>query len=80
MQRQLKILSTMNLLKWKWRIHYSRRFNEENKIKRFYKTVFLSEDEFTNITSFNYYFEIHIVMVLYLFVKRKFNDSFIRER
>ena len=34
-----------------------RKHNEENKITRFFKVIFLSEDEFNAIKSFNYYFE-----------------------
>lgn len=34
-----------------------RRYNEENKITRFFKVIFLSENEFTTTKSFNYYFE-----------------------
>lgn len=58
-----------------------RRFNEENKIKRFYKTVFLSEEEFVKITSFNYYFENTYCdgVVIYL-LKENYSDSIIREK
>ena len=34
-----------------------REYNERNKITRFFKTVFLSENDFLNIPSFDYYFE-----------------------
>lgn len=34
-----------------------RKHNEENKITRFYKVEFLSENDFLTIPSFNYYFE-----------------------
>lgn len=34
-----------------------REYNEKNKITRFFKTLFLSELDFLNIPSFNYYFE-----------------------
>ena len=34
-----------------------REYNERNKITRFFKTIFLYEDEFLNIPSFDYYFE-----------------------
>lgn len=58
-----------------------RRFNEENKIKRFYKTAFLSEDEFNNITSFNYYFESTYCdgVVVYL-LREKMDDIAIKEK
>lgn len=34
-----------------------RKYNEENKITRFYNVLFLSEDRFEEAKSFNYYFE-----------------------
>lgn len=34
-----------------------RKYNEENKIKRFYKIHFLSEENFNSIKSFDFYFE-----------------------
>ena len=34
-----------------------RQYNEENKITRFYNVIFLTEDEFLKIPSYNYYFE-----------------------
>ena len=34
-----------------------RKYNEENKITRFYKITFLSEEDFLKIPSFDYYFE-----------------------
>lgn len=34
-----------------------RKYNEENKITRFFKTQFISEEDFLNIKSFNYYFD-----------------------
>lgn len=34
-----------------------RKYNEQNKITRFYNIIFMSEEHFRNVKSFNYYFE-----------------------
>lgn len=46
-----------------------REYNEKNKITRFFKTLFLSESDFLNVPSFDYYFEENYCdgVVVYLF-------------
>lgn len=58
-----------------------RRYNEENKITRFYKTLFLSEEDLNNISSFNYYFERNYCdgVVIYL-LNEKLNTEQINEK
>lgn len=58
-----------------------RRHNEENKITRFFKVTFLSEDEFTTIKSFNYYFDSNYCdgLVIYL-LREHLSDREIKEK
>lgn len=58
-----------------------RRHNEENKITRFFKVAFLSEDEFIAIKSFNYYFDSNYCdgLVIYL-LREHLSDEEIKEK
>ena len=47
-----------------------RKYNEENKITRFFKIKFITEDDFLNIKSFNYYFEDNICDGLVVYILR----------
>lgn len=52
-----------------------RKHNEENKITRFFKVAFLSEEEFLAIKSFNYYFESNYCDGLVIYLLRENLDS-----
>lgn len=58
-----------------------RKYNEENKITRFFKVQFLSEDDFVNLKSFNYFFENNQCdgLVVYL-LKDKLSEDEIAEK
>ncbi len=47
------LLSTINDKKY----FLPRKYNEQNKITRFYNVIFMSEDIFNSVKSFNYYFD-----------------------
>ena len=52
-----------------------RRYNEENKITRFFKVTILTEDEFFAINSFNYYFENNYCDGLVIYLLKKTNSD-----
>ncbi len=61
-----------------------RRYNEENKITRFYKTAFFNENELLKIASFNYYFENNYCdgLIIYLLtdkLKKDDIEAFVRK-
>ena len=58
-----------------------RRYNEENKITRFFSVIFMSEDEFKNIINFDYYFENKYCDGLVInLLKEKLTDKEIKEK
>jgi len=58
-----------------------RRYNEENKITRFYKVIFMDEEEFVNINSFDLYFEEHYCDGIVINLLRKsLNDKLILKK
>lgn len=58
-----------------------RKYNEQNKILRFYKVIFMSENFFMNVQSFDYYFETNYCdgIVINL-LKDKLSDKEIKEK
>lgn len=58
-----------------------RKYNEENKITRFFRIKFLSEDDFLKIPSFNYYFDQNYCdgLIVYL-LKEKLSIKEINEK
>ena len=54
-----------------------RQYNEVNKITRFYRIQFMSEQDFTNIKSFNYFFETELSdgLIVYLLRDKLTNEE-----
>ena len=58
-----------------------RKYNEENKITRFYNIIFITEEDFLKVPSFNYYFEQNYCdgLIVYL-LKEKLSDKEISDK
>ncbi len=78
--KNLKFADIANELNEK-RYVLPRKYNEENKITRFYNIIFMTEDDFLKIPSFNYYFEENYCdgLIVYL-LKEKMNDKDISDK